>query len=98
MTLRRMAGMGRAERSFLAALCLNIALSAVMPAQTVRPLIDENVVKAAGKKASGKIEYYNDSLQRLNVTLEAKSFTVSPTGEISYRALDGDVHRSEEHT
>src|SRR5690349_14012396 len=93
MTLRRMAGMGRrAGRSFLAALCLNIALSAVMPAQTVRPLIDENVVKAAGKKASGKIEYYNDSLQPLNVTLEAKSFTVSPTGEISYRALDGDVH------
>ena len=88
-----MAGMGRrAGRSFLAALCLNIALSAVMPAQTVRPLIDENVVKAAGKKASGKIEYYNDSLQPLNVTLEAKSFTVSPTGEISYRALDGDVH------
>ncbi|HEY6938017.1 MAG TPA: hypothetical protein VI424_12740 [Terriglobales bacterium] len=93
MTLRRMAGMGRrAGWSFIAALCLAIALSAILPAQTVRPLIDENVVKAAGKKASGKIEYYNDSLQPLNVTLEAKSFTVSPTGEISYRPLDGDVH------
>ena len=93
MTLRRMAGMGRrAGRSFIAALCLTIALSAAVPAQTVRPLIDENVVKSAGKKASGKIEYYNDSLQPLNVTLEAKSFTVSPTGEISYRPVDGDVH------
>ena len=88
-----MAGMGRrAGRSFIAALCLTIAVSAALPAQTVRPLIDENVVKAAGKKASGKIEYYNDSLQPLNVTLEAKSFTVSPTGEISYRTLDGNVH------
>lgn len=88
-----MARMGRrAGRSSIAALCLTIAVSAALPAQTVRPLIDENVVKATGKKASGKIEYYNDSLQPLNVTLEAKSFTVSPTGEMSYRTLDRDVH------
>ena len=88
-----MAGIGsRAGRSLVAALFLTIVLSAVLPAQTVRPLIDENLVKAAGRKASGKIEYYNDSLQPLNVTLEAKSFTVSPPGDISYRPLDGDVH------
>ena len=75
-----------------AAACLAIFASAASQAQTVRPLIDENVVKAPGKKASGRIEYYNDSLQPLNVTLEAKSFTVSPTGEISYRPLDSDIH------
>jgi hypothetical protein len=93
MTLRPRAGKwSTAGRSLLGALCLNIALSAVLPAQTVRPLIDENVVKAAGRKASAKIEYYNDSLQPLNVTLEAKSFTVLPTGDISYRPLDGDIH------
>lgn len=60
-------------------------------AQTVRPLIDENVVKGSGRLAKGKIEYTNDSLQQLNVVLEAKSFSVSVTGEISYRPLDGGV-------
>lgn len=77
---------------WMVALSLASLLITAAAAQTVRPLIDENVVKAAGKKASGKIEYYNDSLQPLNVTLEAKSFTVSPTGEISYRPLEADVH------
>lgn len=81
-----------AGRGMAAILCAAALWSAVAAAQTVRPLIDENVVKAAGKKASGKIEYYNDSLQPLDVTLEAKSFTVSETGAISYRALDSDVH------
>jgi hypothetical protein len=76
----------------LAAACLALFLSGTLPAQTVRPLIDENVVKAPGKKASGRIEYYNDSLQPLNVTLEARSFTVSASGAISYRPLDSDVH------
>ena len=82
----------RAGRTLIAALCLTLCWCSVCQSQTVRPLIDENVVKAAGKKASGKIEYYNDSLQPLNVTLEAKSFTVSPTGSISYRPLDSDIH------
>lgn len=76
----------------LAAACLAILVCGTLPAQTVRPLIDENVVKAAGKKASGRIEYYNDSLQPLNVTLEARSFTVSASGAISYRPLDSDIH------
>lgn len=61
-------------------------------AQTVQPLIDENVVKEAGKTASGKIEYVNDSLQTLSVVLEARSFTVSDTGDLSYRPLDEGIH------
>jgi hypothetical protein len=56
-------------------------------AQTVRPLIDE-----MGNPAKGRIEYVNDSLTPLNVVLEAKSFSVGETGEISYRALDANIH------
>ncbi len=63
-----------------------------MPAQTVRPVIDENIVKGPGKKASGRIEYINDSLQPLNVTLDSRSFTVSDTGDLSYQPLDGRIH------
>jgi len=55
--------------------------------QTVRPLISE-----LGNPAKGHVEYVNDGLTPLNVVLEAKSFTVSETGEISYRALDPEVH------
>jgi len=61
-------------------------------AQTVRPLIDENVVKGPGQKASGKIEYVNDTIDAVTVTLEMKSFTVSDTGELSYPPLDPSVH------
>jgi hypothetical protein len=83
----------RPRNSIFGAVCLFVFLSA-MPAigQTVRPLIDENVVKAPGKSASGRIEYYNDSLQPLTVTLEARSFTVSDTGDLSYRQLDDAIH------
>ena len=56
-------------------------------AQTVRPLINE-----LGNPAKGRVEYVNDGLTPLNVVLEAKSFTVSKTGEISYRPLDPDIH------
>jgi hypothetical protein len=56
-------------------------------AQTVRPVIAE-----LGNPAKGRVEYVNDSLTPLNVVLEAKSFTVSETGEISYRPLDPDIH------
>lgn len=56
-------------------------------AQTVRPLIAE-----LGNPAKGRIEYVNDSLTPLNVVLEAKSFSVSETGEMSYRPLDPSVH------
>src|SRR5690348_1932953 len=68
------------------------AVSHFGSAQTVRPLIDENRVSAAGKVAKGRIEYYNDSLESLFVTLEPRSFTVSETGELSYRPLDPDIH------
>jgi len=56
-------------------------------AQTVRPVINE-----LGNPAKGRVEYVNDSLMPLNVVLEAKSFAVSETGEISYRPLDGNIH------
>jgi hypothetical protein len=64
-------------------------LSAALPvqAQTVRPLIAE-----LGNPAKGRIEYVNDGLTPLNVVLEAKSFSVSETGEMSYRPLDPGIH------
>ena len=74
-----------AGRLLAGGLCL-LAMNASALAQTVRPLIDE-----LGNPAKGRIEYVNDSMTPLNVVLEAKSFTVSETGEISYRPLDADV-------
>jgi len=56
-------------------------------AQTVRPVISE-----LSNPAKGRVEYVNDGLTPLNVVLEAKSFTVSETGEISYRPLDPGIH------
>ncbi|HEY6249398.1 MAG TPA: hypothetical protein VI685_05525 [Candidatus Angelobacter sp.] len=84
----------QAWRYSLRALCLCLLGLATVPltAQTVRPVVDENVVKGPGKKASGRIEYVNDSLQTLNVVLESRSFTVSDTGELSYRPLDSAIH------
>jgi hypothetical protein len=66
---------------------LALALSAAAIAQTVRPVINE-----LGNPAKGRVEYVNDSLTPLNVVLEAKSFTVSEKGEISYRPLDPGIH------
>jgi hypothetical protein len=56
-------------------------------AQTVRPLIAE-----LGNPAKGRVEYVNDSLTPLNVVLDAKSFTVTEDGQISYRPLDPNIH------
>ena len=56
-------------------------------AQTVRPLINE-----LNNPAKGHVEYVNDSLTPLNVVLEVKSFTVSESGELSYRPLDPNIH------
>jgi hypothetical protein len=56
-------------------------------AQTVRPVVAE-----LGNPAKGRVEYVNNAITPLNVVLEAKSFAVSETGEISYRALDPNVH------
>lgn len=83
----------RPWRLALQAVCLYALLCGVrMPAQTVRRLIDENVVKGPGSKAKGKIEYVNDSLQVLTVTLDTQSFTVSDTGDMQYRPLDPGIH------
>jgi hypothetical protein len=64
-----------------------LALSAGAVSQTVRPVISE-----LGNPARGRVEYVNDSLTPLNVVLEAKSFTVSEKGELSYRPLDPNIH------
>jgi hypothetical protein len=56
-------------------------------AQTVRPVIFEY-----GEKARGRFELVNDTLEPLNVVLDARSFTVSETGEMSYRPLDPSIH------
>ncbi len=71
-------------KTFLGGLLL---MTAALPAQTVKPVISE-----LGNPAKGRVEYYNDSLTPLNVVLEPKSFTVSETGEISYRTLDSTIH------
>jgi hypothetical protein len=67
--------------------CWILLFSAAVVAQTVKPVVAE-----LGNPAKGRIEYYNDSLTPLNVVLEAKSFTVSETGEITYRPLDETIH------
>jgi hypothetical protein len=81
----------RAWRFLLQAVCLFLC-AGPLGAQTVRPLIDENVVQEKDKKAKGKIEYLNDTLEPLTVTLDTQSFTVSDTGQMSYRPLDSNIH------
>ena len=73
-----------AVRLLAGALCI-FAIGAA--AQTVRPLINE-----LGNPSKGRVEYVNDGLTPLNVVLEARSFTVTETGDINYRPLDPDIH------
>ena len=73
-----------AVRLLAGALCI-FAVGAA--AQTVRPLINE-----LGNPSKGRVEYVNDGLTPLNVVLEARSFTVTETGDIDYRPLDPDIH------
>ena len=56
-------------------------------AQTIRPVLTEH-----GEKARGKFELINDTLEPLNVVLEARSFTVADNGTLSYRPLDKHIH------
>src|SRR5438067_13111186 len=79
----------RFSRSCLFVACGVVAfgLFVCASAQTVRPVINE-----LSNPAKGRVEYVNDSLTPLNVVLEAKSFSVSETGEISYRPLDANIH------
>jgi hypothetical protein len=65
---------------------LLLLLAAAACAQTVRPVISE-----LGNPGKGRVEYYNDSAYPLNVVVEAKSFSVSEKGEISYSPLDSRV-------
>jgi hypothetical protein len=83
-----------ARRTWRYALQTIFLLLCALPlgAQTVRPLIDENVVPERDKRAKGKIEYVNDTLEPLTVTLDTQSFTVSDTGAMSYRPLDKSIH------
>jgi hypothetical protein len=68
--------------------CVLIGLACVSArAQTVRPLIAE-----LSNPAKGRVEYVNDSDTPLNVVISARSFSVSETGEISYRPLDPGIH------
>jgi hypothetical protein len=74
--------------SLLVALAVSCCgLVADLSAQTVRPLIAE-----LGNPAKGRVEYVNDSMTPLNVVLAAKSFSVSESGDISYRPLDPKIH------
>src|SRR6266496_5450899 len=72
---------------FLACAVVAFGLLVSASAQTVRPVINE-----LSNPAKGRVEYVNDSFTPLNVVLEAKSFSVSETGEISYRPLDPSIH------
>jgi hypothetical protein len=87
--MRRMCSLHARPRRLFPSLLLVLlfCLAAEVRAQTVRPLIAE-----LGNPAKGRVEYVNDSLTPLNVVLMAKSFTVSETGDISYRALDPNIH------
>lgn len=76
----------RLLRRILLCAVLSISLAGAC-AQTVRPLIAE-----LNNPAKGRVEYVNDSDTPLNVSLSVRSFTVSETGEISYRPLDSNIH------
>lgn len=72
---------------FLTSGIIALALCAGAAGQTVRPVINE-----LGNPAKGRVEYVNDGLTPLNVVLEARSFTVSEKGDISYGPLDPNIH------
>ncbi len=74
-------------RRLASAMCVFV-LGAAACAQTVRPVINELV----GNPVKGRVEYVNDGITPLNVVLEARSFSVSETGEVSYRPLDPGLH------
>jgi hypothetical protein len=73
--------------SWLGLPALLVLSLAVSRAQTVTPVINE-----LGNPAKGHVEYVNGSDMPLTVVLEARSFTVSETGEVTYRPLDPEIH------
>jgi hypothetical protein len=72
---------------WLARPALLVLLLGLSRAQTVTPVISE-----LGNPAKGHVEYVNGSDMPLTVVLEARSFTVSGTGEVAYRPLDPEIH------
>src|SRR5512138_1271262 len=77
----------KARPSRYAALLAVVWMAVAASAQTVRPLVVD-----AGNPTKGRVEYVNDSALPVNVVVEAKSFSVSETGEITYRPLDSTLH------
>jgi hypothetical protein len=69
--------------------CLAVILLAAsaLSAQTIRPLISE-----FKNKARGKLQLLNDAPWPLRIYLDAKSFTVSETGDMMDAPLDGGIH------
>src|SRR5690348_11919056 len=91
VSIARMPGRGRPALGLhlgssavfqLASILIVLTLVTNGHAQTVRPVINE-----LSNPAKGRVEYVNDSITPLNVVLEPRSFSVSETGEISYRPL-----------
>jgi hypothetical protein len=56
-------------------------------AQTIRPVISEYTAKVA----KGSVELVNPGLVPLTVVVEPKSFSVSESGDITYRPLDKGI-------
>jgi hypothetical protein len=73
--------------AFLFALSLLAAAVPAARAQTIRPVLTEY----ASRTAKGSFEIVNPGLFPLTVIVEAKSFTVSDTGDIAYRPLDKNI-------
>ena len=78
-------GLAGARTATVRALCF-FWLTLPMAAQTVRPILVEH-----RGQARGRLELVNDTVTPLNVVLETKSFSVSETGEITYRPLDKEI-------
>ena len=76
----------RARQAVSRVLCLFV-FALPVAAQTIRPVLTEH-----GEKARGKFELVNDTLEPLNVVLEARSFSVLESGALAYRPLDQHIH------
>jgi len=63
------------------------AVSTPLRAQQVQPVIMEY-----RNKAEGKFSVVNTTLEPMVVVLEPKSFTISPDGRGTFRALDPSIH------
>jgi hypothetical protein len=76
-----------ALRLSIAGLTCTALMSLPVRAQTIRPVVSEY-----RNKARGAVELVNNGDRPLAVVLEAKGFTVSETGEISYQPLPDHIH------